>query len=247
MQILKQINPKQIFSKFIKPNQTEPTIWEYYKDESPSTIEFRRLARNIFWQHDSQEVSSLLLTSAAKGEGKTLVAANLAITIAKGEGKRVLLMDCDLRQPTIHSLFGLDSNVGLRALLVGETTLETAIQDTEVENLKIITSGKGNTSPMLLLSSERIKDILDACKAQFDLIICDAPPTVPVHDTEVLAPHVDGVLLVVLAGKTFREVAMRATELLEEAQANVLGVILNDMQDTLPYYYQAKYGYKEST
>ena len=95
---------------------------------------------------------------------------------------------------------------------------------------------------MQLIESERTREILNECKSQFDIVICDAPPTVPVHDTGILAPYVDGVLLIVLAGKTFREVIMRATELLEEAQANVLGIVLNDTQGrTLPYYYQPKY------
>ena len=223
-----------------KKNQTKPTIFAYYKDESSSTIEFRRLARNI-WRTSSQEVKSLLVTSAAPDEGKTLLASNLAITIAKSENKQVRLIDFDLRRPAIHSLFGVEKDVGLRALLMEEATLEEAIQDTELENLKIITSERGVTSPMQLLSSERTKEILDECKSQFDLVICDSPPAVAVHDAEILAPYVDGVLLVVLTGKTFREVVMRALELFKEVQANVLGIVLNDTQGMLPYYYQPKY------
>jgi capsular exopolysaccharide synthesis family protein len=138
-------------------------------------------------------------------------------------------------------LFGVERDVGLRALLLEEATLEEAIKDTELENLKILSSGKGATSPMQLLASDRIKEIFDECKAQFDLVICDAPPIVAVHDAEILAPHSDGVLLIVMAGKTFREVVIRAIELLKEVEANILGVVLNDIQGTLPYYYQPKY------
>jgi len=237
----------RIFTKR-KNNEIKPTIFEYYKDESSSAVEFRRLTRNI-WQNTSQvehpdedgEVNSLMVTSANAGEGKTLLAANLAITIAKSEGKRVLLIDCDMRRPAVHSLFGLERDVGLGSILMEETTLEETIQNTELENLKIITSGKDIISPMRLLSSERAKEILDECKSQFDLIICDTPPIIAVHDAEVLVPYVDGVLLVVLAGKTFQQVVMRAIEVLKEAQANVLGVVLNDMKGMLPYYYQPKY------
>jgi capsular exopolysaccharide synthesis family protein len=223
-----------------KTNQTKPTIFDYYKDESSSTIEFRRLARNI-WQKSSPEIRSLLVTSAIQGEGKTLLASTLAITVAKSENKRVLLVDADLRRANMHSLFGVERDIGLRALLLEEVTLEKAIKDTELENLKILTSGRGVTSPMQLLGSERTKEIFDECRAQFDLVICDAPPIVAVHDAEMLAQHVDGVLLIVLAGKTFREVAIRAIELLQEVQANILGIVMNDTQGTLPYYYQPKY------
>ncbi|MBC8232374.1 CpsD/CapB family tyrosine-protein kinase [bacterium] len=229
----------RIFTKR-KNNEIKPTIFEYYQDESSSAVEFRRLTRNI-WQNTSQEVNSLMVTSATAGEGKTLLAANLAITIAKSEGKRVLLIDCDMRRPAVHSLFSLERDVGLGSLLMEETALEETIQNTELENLKIITSGKDVISPMRLLGSERTEEILDECKPQFDLIICDTPPIIAVHDAEVLVPYVDGVLLVVLAGKTFQQVVMRSIEVLKEAQANVLGVVLNDMKGMLPYYYQPKY------
>lgn len=223
-----------------KTDQTKTTIFNYYKDESFSTIEFRRLVRNI-WQEASEEVKSLLVTSAIQGEGKTLLATHLAITIAKNENKRVLLVDCDLRHPSIHHLFGVERDVNLRNVLTGEAALEEVIHDTELENLKIIPSRRGVTSPMQLLSSERARDIFDECRTQFDLVICDSPPIVAVHDTEIIATYVDSVLLVVLAGKTFREVVMRAIELLKKCKANLLGIVLNDIQGTLPYYYQPKY------
>lgn len=228
-----------------KTNQTmahesKATIFNYYKDESSGTIEFRRLVRNI-WRETSLEIKSLLVTSAIQGEGKTLLASHLAITIAKNENKRVLLVDCDLHRPNIHRLFGVDRKTNLRNVLMGEAALEEAIQDTELENLKIIPSRRGVTSPTQLLSSERARNIFDEYKTQFDLVIFDSPPIVPVHDTEILATYADTVLLVVLAGKTFREIVMRAIELLKECQANLLGIVLNDIQGTLPYYYQPKY------
>jgi capsular exopolysaccharide synthesis family protein len=225
-------------------NQTKPNIFEYYEDESSSAIEFRRLVRNI-WKNMSKETKSLLVTSSNAGEGKTLITSNLAITIAKSEDKRVLLIDSDLRRPNIHSVFGVERNLGMRSILKGETTLEEAIQDTELENLKIIISERGEASPLELLESANLKEIIDECKEQFDLIIFDTPPIIAVHDAEILVPYVDGVLLVVLAGKTFRQIVMRAIEVLNEAKANVLGIILNDIKETLPYYYQTKYYYNK--
>jgi len=217
-----------------------PTIFEYYRDESASTIEFRRLARNIN-PNSGKSINSILITSAVPSEGKSLVAANLAITIAKDEGKNVLLIDCDMRKSSIHSLFGIEREAGLSSFLEGAATLEEIIKDTELENLKIIPGGSEVPSPTHLLKKEKTKELLSECKSKFDFIICDAPPIVPVHDSEILSQYVDGVLLVVLAGKTFRQIVTRATELLEEAHANVLGVILNDIQGNLPYYYHPRY------
>ena len=217
-----------------------PTIFEYYRDESASTIEFRRLARNIN-PNSQKSINSILITSAIQNEGKTLVAAHLAITIAKDEGENVLLIDFDMRRPYLHSLFGIERKAGLSSFLEGTVSLEKIIKHTELENLKVIPGGSRVSSPTHLLKKEKTKELMNECKSKFDFIICDAPPVIPVHDSEILSQYVDGVLFVVLAGKTFREVVTRATELLEEAHANVLGVVLNDVQADLPYYYHPRY------
>lgn len=223
-----------------KKSNKSPVIFDYYKDESASTIEFRRLARNI--NPNSQEsINSIIITSAIQGEGKTLIASNLAITIAKDEGKKVLLIDCDMRRPNLHRLFGIERRFGLSSFLEDRNTLEEVIKDTELENLKVITGGDRIPSPTHLLKKEKMRELMKECSSRFDFIICDAPPVIPVHDSEILSQHVDGVLLVVKAGKTFREVVIRAIELLKEAKANILGATLNDVEGNLPYYYHPRY------
>jgi len=220
--------------------QSKPTIFAYYDDESTGATEFRRLARNVRQRGNPSEIKNILVTSATKHEGKSLVAANLAITIAKREDdKKVLLIDCDLRRPVIHSLFGIEMEPGFASLLAGEVEPSDVVQDTELGNLKVIPSGRVVDSPSHLLASA--KDALDRCKGQFDVLICDAPPVVPVDDVGIFAPHVDGVLLVVLAGKTDRMVVKRAIDILHDVNAKVLGIALNNLHGVLPYYYD--YGY----
>jgi capsular exopolysaccharide synthesis family protein len=218
--------------------EPKPTIFTYYDNESAGATEFRRLARNVEHASNPSDVRSILVTSAAKDEGKTLIAANLAIAIAK-KNKKVLLVDCDLRRAEVHWLFGMEREPGFASLLTGEMEPNDVARDTELDNLKVIPSGRVVDSPSQLLASA--KDILDRCKEQFDVLVCDSPPIVPVDDAGILAPHVDGVLMVVLAGKTDRMVVKRAIEILHDANARVLGVALNNMHGTLPYYYDYRY------
>ena len=221
-------------------SRSKPTIFDYYNDESTGTTEFRRLVRNIKHSTNPAGIGSILITSSTKHEGKSLIASNLAITIAKRESdKEVLLVDCDLRRPVIHSLFGIRSDPGFATLLAGKLEPRDVAQDTELSNLKVIPCGRSSDSVSYLLGST--KEALDNCKKHFDILICDAPPIVPVDDVGILGQNVEGILMVVLAGKTDRMVVKRAMELLDEINANVLGIVLNNLHSALPYYYDYSY------
>lgn len=220
--------------------QTEKTILDYYDSESSAATEFRRLARNVRYRGNPEEIRSILVTSAAKHEGKSLVASNLAIAMAKRESdKQIMLMDCDMRRPVIHSLFGIEREPGFADLLNGTAEVGQAAHDTQLPNLKVVPTGTGVDSPLHLLPGA--KDVLVECKNLFNIVVCDAPPIIPVDDAAILGPHVDGALLVVLAGKTDRVVVKRAMEVLNEAKVEILGTVLNNLHGTLPYYYDYKY------
>jgi capsular exopolysaccharide synthesis family protein len=224
----------------MKKSKSKQSILEYYDNESSRAIEFRRLARNIRLYNNPSEIRSILVTSAAKHEGKSLIAANLAIAIAKREEeKKVLLIDGDLRRPTIHSLFGIKRVPGLVSLLEGKAELYDVVHDTELINLKIIPSGQAVDSPSQLLKGA--KDILDKCRESFDVVICDSPPVVPADDASMIAPYMEGVLMVVMAGKTDKMIVKRAMEILDGVNAKILGIALNNLHKMLPYYYD--YGY----
>lgn len=226
-----------MFKKKI-PNKS---ILEYYKDESSQATEFRRLIKNIRQYGNPIEINSILVTSAAKHEGKSLIASNLAIAIAKSEkNKKVLIMDCDLRMPTLHLLFNIERKPGLNSLLDEDIHPSEVVHDTKLDNLKIIPSGHTSESPIVLFS--RIKEVINKCKETFDVLICDSPPVVPVDDASMIAPNVDGVLLVVMAGKTDRMVVKRAVDILNSIkEARFLGIALNNLNRTLPYYYDYNY------
>ena len=186
-------------------------------------------------------MKNFLITSATVGEGKSIIASFLAITISKYRETNTLLVDCDLRRPKIHKLFGLEQQGGFFEVMSGEISLKSSFKDTPINNLKILTSGKQTRSPAELFNSLRLKDLFAEMKFYFDAIIVDCAPVIPVSDPLILSNEMDGVLLVVRAGKTQREVVKRATDLMKDAGVNILGVILNNMERALPYYYDYKY------
>jgi len=216
------------------------SILQYYETESASTTEIRSLIQNL----DQLQLKSLLITSATQTEGKTLIAAHLAITLAHKNNSRVLLMDFDLRRPKQHTQFCVDKEPGLSSVLAGDIPLEAAIRPTEHPNLYLITAGRTVPSPSELFKSESISTVINECKFHFDTVIIDAPPVLPVSDVRILSPSIDGVALVMMAGKTYRELVIRAIELLNQSKANLLGLILNDIDGALPYYYYDKRYYR---
>jgi capsular exopolysaccharide synthesis family protein len=224
--------------------QQYKSILECYKEDSHIGVEFRRLVRSLKHFDKPKEVRSILITSSLKNEGKSLISSYLAIAVARSESnKRVLLIDFDLRQPTIHKLFMKNKQPGLSHILETNAETEDLAQRTELDNLDILTSGHHVSSPSQLLINA--KYILDICMEKYDLVICDSPPVVPVDDVNMIVPHVDGVLLVVMAGKSDKMAVKRSTEILKGADANILGVVFNNLHRALPYYYDySYYGYK---
>jgi len=190
------------------------------------------------------EIKSILITSSVAEEGKSLISANLSITMAKDEpDKEILLVDSDMRKPKQHELFAIEKEPGLSSILTGKASLSESIYQSELENLWIIPSGAFVQSPPRLLSSPKARELIKACSDFFDMVVIDAPPIIPVNDPAVIAPYVDGVLLVVMAKRTFRETIQKAIEFIEAARANFLGIVLNkvDIKRGGDYY---SYGYK---
>lgn len=188
---------------------------------------YRTLRVNVEFAAVDAPARTLLVTSTAPGEGKTVTSANLAVAFAQA-GSRVLLVDADLRKPGVHALFDLPNTHGLTTMLHGDT-VEPAVlsQPTEETNLHILTTGPLPPNPAELLGSQRMQAVLELLRKSADLVIFDSPPLQAVTDAAVLSAFVDGTLLVVRAGRSRRGPVRKAREALARAGANVLGVVLN--------------------
>ena len=188
---------------------------------------YRLLRTNVQVADVDKPVKTLLVTSPNPVEGKSVTAANLAVAMAQA-GLRTVLIDADLRRPSQHRIFRMTNDLGLTTgLMQLETSLDGYVRKTEVENLYVITSGTLPPNPAELLGSKRMQRLLEALQEHCDVIILDTPPCLPLADAVILARRVDGVLLVVGAGSTRRESAVKAKESIERAGGRVLGVVLN--------------------
>ena len=206
---------------------------------------FRTLRSRLYKIASTRKLKRVLITSGVAAEGKTFVASNLAQSIIQQPELRVLLIDADLRSSRLHLLFGTQSCPGLSDYLRGEADEYGVIQKGSSENLFLIPGGNLVSNPSELLIGDRMKQLLNTVTPVFDWIIIDSPPTLPVHDSTVLAELVDGVLFVIRAGSTDAEIVERTVA--EFQGKNLLGVVLNRVQKTDSYgeQYQNYYGERD--
>jgi non-specific protein-tyrosine kinase len=206
---------------------------------SPVAEAYRTLRTNLEFSALDRPLRSLVVTSAGPDEGKSTTLANLAVTMAQA-GKRVILVDCDLRRPSLQQIFDLRNNQGFTDLMRDEALLANPpLQEAPVANLRVLTSGPLPPNPSELLGSRRMSEVIDALLSHADVVLFDTPPIIAVADAALLASKVDGVLLVVGAGKTRREHAQKARALIEKAHARLVGAVLNNVKldSSLSYYY----------
>ena len=192
---------------------------------SPVSEAYRTLRTNLSFYSLDNPIRTLVVTSPATGEGKSTTIANLAVTMAQS-GRRTILVDCDLRRPSLHTLFDARSEPGFTNMVLDDT--EAPLQKTGVENLWLLASGAKPPNPADLLGTQKVDKVIEKLMAQADIVLFDAPPIMAVTDAAVLGAKVDGVLLVISAGKTRREHAERAKELLEKAKVRIVGATLTN-------------------
>lgn len=197
------------------------------------TDAFRQLRTNLEFAAVGHEMKSLLVTSAQAGEGKSTVSLNLALSMAQS-GRRVLLVDADLRLPSVADATGLERSVGLTTVLVGRTNLSDAIQHWGKAGLSVLTSGPLPPNPTELLASSTMQKLIGEMEAAYDVVIFDAPPVLPVADATILTRHTDSLLLVVGAKKVSQHNLSKAVEQLNLVKANVTGVVLNGIPRSGP-------------
>ncbi|MBI5302354.1 MAG: CpsD/CapB family tyrosine-protein kinase [Chloroflexi bacterium] len=203
---------------------------------SPISEAYRTLRTNLEFTSLDKPICSMVVTSAAPEEGKSTTLANLAVTIAQA-GKRVILVDCDLRRPSLHRVFDAKNAPGFTDMMRDDALMKNPpLQETQVPALRLLASGTIPPNPSELLASRRMSDVIAALQQHADVILFDAPPIIAVTDAAVLASKVDAVLLVLSAGKTRREHARKAKQLLDKVNARLIGTVLNNVKGEASLY-----------
>nr|WP_304220094.1 CpsD/CapB family tyrosine-protein kinase [Fredinandcohnia onubensis] len=204
--------------------------------KSPISEQYRTIRTNIEFSTVDEDMRLIMVTSSGPGEGKSTTTNNIAVVFAQ-QGKKVLLVDSDLRKPTVHYSFRVDNHNGLTNVLTKQEKLEHAIRETDQENLYVLPSGPIPPNPAEMLGSKAMDQLLNDVKDLFDVVVFDTPPVLAVSDGQVLANKLDGVVLVVSSGKTETEAALKAKETLMNSKAKLLGVVLNNIKRTESQYY----------
>jgi len=225
-------------------HKKEGSLIALEEPRSPIVEAYRAIRTSINYASVDKPLKTFMITSMDPGEGKTTTLGNLAIVFAQ-TGKKVLVVDCDLRKPSLHRVFGCQNSFGLSNLLAqpSEIPLEQAMQSTKMENLHVLSSGPLPPNPAEWLGSKKMKKILEKLTDYADIVIIDTPPSLAVTDATVLAPQTDGVVLIARAGQTRKDALKETVEQMRSANANIIGVVLNDL-DIKRSSYAYRYGNK---
>jgi capsular exopolysaccharide synthesis family protein len=206
---------------------------------------YRMLRTNLEYTGIDKSKKLLLFTSARMKDGKTTTISNLAITLAQA-GDKVLLVDCDLRKPRIHKIFGLDNEFGITNVIVGNQPLKQVIKKFEpLKYLSVITAGVIPPMPAEILASDRMGEVLKRLSEHFDYVLIDTPPVLSVTDAPVLSRFVDGVIIVSALGKSTHDEVKATKKSLERVDANILGIVLTFAENKRGQYYNYYYDYEE--
>mgnify|MGYP000055992839 CR=1 FL=1 len=209
---------------------------------SPETESFRRLSNNIIYSDPDKNYQTLMVTSSSKGEGKTTIASNLAVILAEA-GKNVALIDVDFRRPMIHKFFGLEQSPGLIEVIFDEVDQDKSIQETVVNNVSIISTGRRPPNPAAVNQSDRLKELIDAMKLKFDHVIMDTAPYGIITDAAPMAKNADGIIVVSKFNDTQEAEIDQTLQKLELINVPVIGTVLNafDYEKSSDYYYSGNY------
>ena len=218
------------------------SIISYNNPKSVISEQYRTIRTNIEYSNVDQDKKTILVTSSDKNEGKTTTVSNLAVSFAN-LNKKVLLIDCDLRNASIHKMFKLNNIYGLTDILAKDRAVDKCIQETELKNLYVLTAGATPPNPAEILSSEKMKNLIEDLKNIYDYIFIDTPPIGLVTDAGVLSSFIDGVVLVVKSESVEKKYLEETKKKLDAVDARILGAILNSYKsEQKDYNYYSYYG-----
>ncbi|MDO9694871.1 MAG: CpsD/CapB family tyrosine-protein kinase [Candidatus Latescibacteria bacterium] len=211
-----------------------------FDNESPLAIELRRVMIRLNRELDLERKRCIMVTSSERGEGKSLFALHFSQVLAHHMQKRILLVDGDMRRPVQHTVFNVPLSPGLAEFLNGSEA-PVAPCKTHLPNLDFLPAGRAGENPSLLLQEGRVRRVFDALKLDYDVVVLDCPPVVPVSDPLQFVDVCDGAIYLVMAGRTPRDLCERGVGILRSVGTNIIGVVANNLGEVLPYYFDQKY------
>lgn len=218
----------------------DPSVCSIHHSKGRTSEAYRTIRTGLYFSSRGKTLKVIQVTSPVPGDGKSTLASNLAVTMAQS-GRRVLLIDADLRRPRVAKIFGIDSQIGVAAVVSGKAEIDDAIVAGPVPNLSILPGGKRPSNPAEILSSERFSNMVAMLRDKFDVIIIDTPPLLAVSDPGAVAGIVDGVVLTMRLRRNVKPLAARAKSILESVGANLLGVVINGVSSEAGYGYNYDY------
>jgi len=217
-------------------NKKNVNLLTHINSNSPLAEQYRLIRNNLHFSSVDKDIRTIVVTSPEPSDGKSTTSANLAIILSQ-QGKRVLLVDTDLRKPSIHYAFNISNIDGLTSVLTKDITLDQAIFKTYISNLDILPCGPIPPNPSELLDSKAMELVMEELKPAYDYVIFDTPPILVVTDSQIIASKCDGVVMVVASGKTKKDRAMKAKDFLEKANSMMIGVVVNGVATKNRDYY----------
>ncbi|CEN83686.1 MAG: CpsD/CapB family tyrosine-protein kinase [Paeniclostridium sordellii] len=215
--------------------------------KSPISEAYRTIRTNIEFSNLDKEIKTIVVTSSQQNEGKSTVIANLAVSFAGMEDKKVLVVEGDLRNPTVHRMFNVSNTHGITEILTGKRSFQECVYRTEVQGLDVITCGKIPPNPSEMLASKKMKAFIESLKDYYDYIFIDAPPIGIITDAGIVSTYTDGTMLVVGSKEVDIDMVKIAKSRLEKVNANILGLVLNKFEESNGSYGYYNYYYEESS
>ena len=222
-------------------------IISYTNPKSPIAEAYRSIRTNIEFSNIDKHIKIITITSTQPNEGKSTVISNLAAAFANLENKRVLILDGDLRNPSVHKMFGVSNLNGITDILLGEKDVDKCLEKTKIKGLDILKVGKVPPNPSEMLQSNKMRNFIEVVKEYYDYVFIDAPPVGVVSDASIISQYSDGIILLIGSNETDIDAAKVSKERLENVGANILGVVLNkfESEDSAYGYYGYYYGNEE--
>ncbi len=235
--VIKIHQQKPVMARKMKESDMDARLVPYFDNKSIVSEQYKSLVTNLLSLNKGKPPHVIAITSSIPSEGKSVTALNLGITMSQAIHKpKVLLIDADMRKGKMVKYLGVENYAGLSEYLTGQVTLDEIIFKIDIENLSFISSGQVASQPADILASARMNDLLRELRPQFEYILIDTPPVIPVTDAVIIGAQADGVILVIRAGETQRGIVRRSGELLNQAHAKIIGHVLTGIEYFVPDY-----------